>query len=447
MMDDMKAFERQLAARLEHKAGPRRPVDAMAIASSVTTEAAAGRWALVTRRLRGSVPAFSSVARFVAATVIVALFGGFLLVGILAEPETGEFTPAAVTPSPSPVTVDGLLAGMVTSEDPEHGVIRVENDGHRDIYRESGMWGEGDIEVGADGSVWIIWPEGRFFRLGQEVMYDLDQFYDAEHGYYDIDGFEAGPDGTLWATSGDDIVSFDSELDEWTPLETDGTLVHDMAIGVDGTAWLMTDDGLVRIDADGSTLHPWPQANDHAEDWGSLQVSDDGVVWLTWAADREWGTIVRFDGDEWHFEPLPSPVQPYVEARVSPEGTLWIAGDEEIVHRSLARFDGSEWTVFDERDGVGSWGGKQGFVPQESISASLGGSVLVDASDGEDFPAECSGMARFDGTAWTELPSPVCVVDADTGPDGSVWVLGPPGTLDDGLRLTVIRPDAAEFAD
>jgi hypothetical protein len=366
--------------------------------------------------------------RFAMAAAIVALAGGVLLVGI-----------PATSPSPPPVTVDSMLSGMVVDEW-SPGLIAVENDGHRDIYREPGMWGEGEIRVGRDGSVWIIWPAGRFFRLGDETMYDLDGFYDREHDSRDIGAFEVGPDGTLWAIARGGVTAFDPEIDEWSWLEIDD--VHAMAIGADGTVWATTDDVLVSFDGEDRIDHPWPPANARDMNLDSIRVSDDGVVWLMWEKDRDWGTVVRFDGDEWQFDPLPSPVESYVEADVSPDGILWVAADDEIVHRSLARFDGSEWTVFGEAEGVQGWGGKQGFVPQESISASLGDSVLVDASgDDQDFPAECSGMARFDGTTWTEIPSPWCVTDADTGPDGSVWLLGPPGPLDNGLRLTVIRPE------
>ena len=68
-MDDMTDFERQLAARLEHKAGPQRPVDAMEIVRTATTSSS--RW---------SFQSMFSATKFVVAGAIVAMFGGFLLI-------------------------------------------------------------------------------------------------------------------------------------------------------------------------------------------------------------------------------------------------------------------------------------------------------------------------------------------------------------------------------
>jgi hypothetical protein len=384
-------------------------------------------------------PLFST-AKFVLAATIVALFGGLVLLGILAGPEADRSAPATMTPSPSPVTVDEMLAGMTVTSDEELGLIWVENDGHRDIYREPG-WGEGEIRVGRDGSVWIIWPAGRFFRLGDETMYDLDGFYDREHDSRDIGSFEVGPDGTLWAVARGGIAAFDPEIDEWAWIETGGATVHAMAIGSDGTIWATTDDALIQFAADGLTEHAWPSAAGEDMNPYSIGVSDDGAVWLMRGDDLGQGSVVRFDGDEWHSDPLPGPV-PYVGPDVSRDGILWVPADEGPVQRSLARFDGTDWVVFTEADGVRPWAGKAGFAPDGTLQASVNGRVLVDATLGGEYPqTECGGVGRFDGTTWMEIPSPWCVTDADAGPDGSVWLLGPPGPLDDGLRLTVIRPE------
>ena len=52
-----------------------------------------------------------SAVKLIAAAVIVALFGGFLVAGVLTTPQEGEVAPAAVTESPSP---------MATEESPSH---------------------------------------------------------------------------------------------------------------------------------------------------------------------------------------------------------------------------------------------------------------------------------------------------------------------------------------
>ncbi len=80
-MDDMTAFERQLAAELGDMAGPGRRVDGMAMVRTVSAQSPTWRF--------GSM---FSATRFVVAGVIVALFGSFLLAGVLTQPR-GETQP------------------------------------------------------------------------------------------------------------------------------------------------------------------------------------------------------------------------------------------------------------------------------------------------------------------------------------------------------------------
>ena len=90
-MTDMTAFERQVAGEMLGRAGPVRPVDDLAVFESVTAASRSQRWGFTM---------FSAV-KFIAAGVIVALFGGFLLAGVLTTPD-GDVLPAAVTESPGP---------------------------------------------------------------------------------------------------------------------------------------------------------------------------------------------------------------------------------------------------------------------------------------------------------------------------------------------------------
>jgi len=88
-MDDMTAFERQLAARLERKAGPRRAVDALAIARSATAS----------RSPTGRFQTMFSATKFVVAGVIVALFGGFLLTSVMTQPRDDSRAPVGAQAS------------------------------------------------------------------------------------------------------------------------------------------------------------------------------------------------------------------------------------------------------------------------------------------------------------------------------------------------------------
>ena len=72
--------------------------------------------------------AFSAL-KFVTAGLIVGLFGGFLLAGILTAPPVDE-VPAAVPEPPSPMTTERLLSVAETVE-VEPGVLEVIDDGVR----------------------------------------------------------------------------------------------------------------------------------------------------------------------------------------------------------------------------------------------------------------------------------------------------------------------------
>ena len=70
-MDDMTAFERQVAGEYVRRAGPVRPVDAAAIFTAITA----------TQSPKWRFQSLFNATKFVVAGAIVALFGGFLLGG------------------------------------------------------------------------------------------------------------------------------------------------------------------------------------------------------------------------------------------------------------------------------------------------------------------------------------------------------------------------------
>ena len=115
-MTDMTAFERLIAQDVRDEVGPEETVDALAIARTAIADST--RWRF---------PSMFSALKFVTAGVVVALFGGFLLAVILTTQQGDEVLPAAVTESPSPITSEELLSGMVT-EEVKPGVFRVLHD-------------------------------------------------------------------------------------------------------------------------------------------------------------------------------------------------------------------------------------------------------------------------------------------------------------------------------
>jgi hypothetical protein len=108
-MNDMTALERLIADVAAEAAGPPRPVDAMAMVRAATTRSPKWRFQ----------PMFSAT-KFVVAGVIVALFGGFLLSGVLSEPTLG---PGAATALTHVVAQDGngdfrtITEAVETAED------------------------------------------------------------------------------------------------------------------------------------------------------------------------------------------------------------------------------------------------------------------------------------------------------------------------------------------
>jgi len=104
-MDDMDAFERQVAAEMVRRAGPTLPVDDAAVLTMIAA----------TKAPKRSVQAVFGAARFVVAAVIVAAFGGLLLTVVLTQPptkdraqavgSTASIAPESTVPSAAPTEV------------------------------------------------------------------------------------------------------------------------------------------------------------------------------------------------------------------------------------------------------------------------------------------------------------------------------------------------------
>ncbi|MGD8684738.1 MAG: hypothetical protein PVG27_12390, partial [Chloroflexota bacterium] len=367
-MGEMTAFERQLAARLELIAGPEPHVDAMASARTAKTIAS-------TRRPFDMIPTL----KFVAAGVIVALFGGFLLTGILTTTTTEEVPPAAVTespspeatsepdeateppdPQPSPMTADELLSGMVT-EEVEPGVYRVINDGVRDLPID------GDDEyVGDDGSFWV-----GDTRLGADIEFPPGQGLDF-----------ATADGTIWAAN----WSYDGE--RWTehPLPTSA---H--------PEW---------FSGKGVVLIAWPD----------IPLQDERERTIV-AAERKW-TVARLVGDEWQVlgEPIAAANPP--DLVVGDDGDVWLRG---------SRWHDGAW-IEDESSSPPSDDPR--WTDPVAPDGSLWG-VYDPDWDGEGEP--CLDMVRSYGLREQRFLTDVCPdhIEFKVGPDGAVWALAHSSRVED----------------
>jgi hypothetical protein len=185
-MDDMNAFETQVAREASREAGPSQPVDVASIVRSTTAVSSARRWSVATRWFgsgrwpapgEGGIMVFSAV-KLAAAAAIVALFGGFLLVGVVGDPQDGDLLPpAAESPSAEAVVaVPAEFSGTFTcTTDWEGGtttnVVLGPVEGGNLVRRERRGWTHGFSAEMSDPRLrggWIayrasdeyFWPEG-----------------------------------------------------------------------------------------------------------------------------------------------------------------------------------------------------------------------------------------------------------------------------------------------
>ena len=182
-----------------------------------------------------------SALKFMTAGVIVALFGGYLLAGVLTTQQGDEALPAAVTGSaapeatgeatgsPDPSISTDILPGVTLSiEEVEPGVYRVVNDGVRDLAKANDF----DIVAGHDGGIWLLRPKW-FFRLGTQGAHDWPT-KTPKHAE-----FEVTPDGTVWVQAEGALQSFDGE--NWTTHFEEGGY-GGIEVTSDGTVWATWDD-------------------------------------------------------------------------------------------------------------------------------------------------------------------------------------------------------------
>jgi hypothetical protein len=366
---------------------------------------------------------------------------------------------------PLPERLSPLLEGIVT-EEVEPGVLRVVNDGVRDLTHPAGINNAFTVDVTPDGSVWMSSLDGMqgLFRLGEEPVFEYPSRVPRWPGYLDV-----APDGALWAVGAvpDDragIFSFDGE--GWTMRAANNTTTA-LAIGPDGTVWVVGMDEskdcpdvegdcsntvntfLLRLEDDGSltAIEDWADVYEGDVSPWEVAVSPDGDVWLMGigrdapAADA----LLRFDGEGWDAIPGPAGWDPRGDLRrlgFGLDGALWVntSGSDS---GGLARFDDPGWTVFTEADGVEPWGGEF----WESCAPTTSRDLFTVAPDGSFWlngRGSC-GVAHWDGRTWTSYLVDSYVLDLAVAPDGSVWlrahVPGRDPAMD--VQTYVIRPEAA----
>ena len=390
------------------------------------------------RNFTGTIQPMFSATKFVVAAVIVALFGGFLLAGVLTT-QDDQTVPAAVTSSPSdlaeptiqptesPATSvqTDLLPGIeLVTEEVALGVIRVLNDGIRDLSSADVSW----LSTGRDGSIWLH-SGGRSIQLGQPGALERPLFWGQ---------FQVTPDGVVWTIGRKPgkftivISSFDGE--EWTdhkkrvhkdvPGQRGSAHGWDLDVTDEGTVWAAWPDPEDKSQSLVASLGPegW-QVLDQPVERSDLVVTDSGEVWNPRVA-------TRYVGGTWE------KARPEADmSLVGRDGTVWSYTIGVDGHpATLMRFDRSEWQECPV-DGM-----PHGFVPLAvAADGSLWGSHYFDY--------ERHPPVRFDCTTW-DYPLPGQDAESMTiADDGSVWVLAPEAYPPDDFHLYVITPRVFAASD
>ncbi len=457
-MADMTAFERQVQGHIHRFVGPVHPVDDLAILDAVVAASRSQGWGFRT---------FSAL-KVVAAAAIVALFGGFLLITITPLPRSDEMAPAAVTESPSPMTTEELLTGMVT-EEVEPGVFRVINDGVRSLSPTEAL----RIAAGHDGNIRLLDYHG-FYRLGSEEYHEWPT--PLPYGYAPNSNpvLEVAPDGTMWIIPIWSQVRPDMRVgsplrsshgEEWTAEPCPGESAQTQAPGdcsgvsvaPDGTAWASWSegtedgDGTARVGRFGPT--GWqPLDGDAPYEFSRIAFTDAGTLY---GISYGWiSTLHRYEDGVWQKERTAN-----VLVDVGLDGTVWqdagwCKGEDPSFscgQDGLARLAGREWQHWtsvelpeislgfghdgefqvapDGNPWFSLWRSADGTDPRE-----VGGwQQAWNHGDPRGFLA-CDGLARFDGQTLDRFMTGQCI-SMDISADGSVWVLGD-------NDLYVITPEA-----
>jgi hypothetical protein len=387
-----------------------------------------------------------SALKFVVAGVIVALFGGFLVAGVLTTQQDGEAPPAAVTASPAaeatsdpteapePSVRTDILPGVTLNlEQVEPGIVRVIDDGVRDLAKANNL----DIVAGHDDGIWLLRPRW-FFSLGGDTPRAWPITFE---GAPDL---EVAPDGTVWAMLEPHsawprfrLYSVARASDAWT-LTRLGVRLFELTS--DGTVWALwragpeDPDGMVfgYLGADGwQSVGEWLFGYERWTGPGDLLVSDGGEVWAF-----VWGDGVRrfVDGAWRSYDGRPDFTE---DIAVGADGTFW-----GITGRGVFfRFDGSEWMTFEPPDWMPKDARRGGRHPWGRLRVAPDDALWVPVRGKVHDRLVIDGVARFDGVTWSHYLQGFWVEAMDIAADGAIWLLATEPDAD--IRhVYVITPEA-----
>ena len=471
-MNDLARLERLIADVAAEAAGPSRPVDVVAITRAASTQPP--QWRVQ--------PMFSAT-KFVVAGVIVALFGGFGLAGVLTQRPavlpvpavTTTASPAAsasVDPSSTPtssITTDLLPGVNLVTQEVEPGVSLIVSDGVRDLAWDPGpedptagtatyyRYYRSGIALGPHGIAWIFRPDG-YFLLGDRLTYQRKDGEPRPRGPVAVVSANANElrGGTVWWADGQ-LWSFSPSPESMTDIMAWGSPGpgEHVAVNSAGSIWAVSQDlsGDITLSSSTGFGNDWTSLPYPGPDWSvwDLWVTDEDEVWTLEYVNEGGGhsRFRRFDGTTWEVVDVPSGPE-VITADVGRDGTAWAwlktgPGPDPDQPAALARYDARGWQTFDV----------SGEVPRTGyfhdghtfLAAAPDGTAWYNASadgvSGEDQPA-CDGLVHFDGTTAIRYLRGSCIYNLAIAPDGTAWVLAGADYWDDpGLVDTyVITPEA-----
>jgi hypothetical protein len=320
-----------------------------------------------------------SALKFIAASVIVALFGGFLLAGVLTTQHEEDMEPAVVAETSAPATTSEALS-------PSGIEILTPSTGATERLVADG-----------DGHLWSFELPGRLVRFEPDThattewtLADDIVFSEAALGGGASIAPAAG--GGVWLAGPDAVRLFDG--DHFVQVITAPEPLRLVFETDDGSLWAATRSGVV-LHWDGSTWEDVGPEGARGCDWiYALEIDSAGRLWAggrgyqACKLNKAAGELLVLEGSEWtHFDesdasPLGSPPRSIVEI---PDGSIWVASED-----GLARFDGTSWAVETPAGGH----------PYSSLAASPDGSVWTHSDN------RTGRVWRRDGAEWTKLDGP-----------------------------------------
>ena len=385
--------------------------------------------------LRASGPTVFSALRFVAAGVIVGLFGGFLLAGVLTT-QPPDKVPAAVTEPPSPMTTDELLSRSRT-EEVEPGILRVIDDGVRDLRSA------GNTASSADGTA----ASGCWRRMASCDSAPTRHTTGLQGRPEPASDFGVAPDGTVWTVRAEDASRPSGR-------STTGGGRHRPDVGYPHPRGHLGRHGLGSLAGPG-VGDGQPSATSPATA-GSPSGKGTGSNCTTVASTCPMGATSG-SPEARRTEHLPELFGLVDGAwqRSSTAPSPWRAWGRRARSGSSPATSCFAWTrprrnrcggmgaarVDDRREGAAC----RTFLPGDAFRVAPDGSVwfALRAKSGPPLLEEsCEGIARFDGTNRVGPSlSDLCVTSIEVAADGSVWLLAHDREADDDLAgLYVIDP-------